>query len=493
MKNQSLYEQLHRQYTRLKQRLERAVTSGRFARFSTFRQQQWLQGVQRCRLQLVRAGAGMAVVATLSLPQTVEAQVPTYNFTERTGMANALDTIDHPYSQLHFVDLDDDRDLDLVMDWDYTYNVTNGAPKYYRNEGNTSTPRFVQQFGPTNLLNVSPRFNNASSHAFVDIDGDGDLDMFAANKGTALNYAKTTNFYYAKNEGSNPRSPIFDDHTDSTDNPLTDVVPYINSLNLPGDAAPRVSFTDIDNDGDQDCFVSVNSYYGWPGNIPAENKLLYYENVGGPAAPNFQRRGSADNPLAAVVDSLDRFQLTRAIHFYDFDRDGDIDGVANSSSGRTRIFYIENLSTPGNVNYVVRAEPFAQQIVNSVSLSWRVVAWGDLTGDGLLDGFATTGPLSGNTVADIRFFETTSIVLGVHQLPQTAKTLTVFPNPTKGNIAWAQPLTGTLRVFNTLGQEVFQTTIVEAQDMALSLLPAGTYVLTVATEEDLYQQTLIIR
>ncbi|MEL7342194.1 MAG: VCBS repeat-containing protein, partial [Bacteroidota bacterium] len=104
----------------------------------------------------------------------------------------------------------------------------------------------------------------------VDIDGDGDLDVFS---GTAYG-----NIRYFQNTGTNT-APAF---APAQTNPFGLSAAYL---------IPALSFADLDMDGDQD--LLVGEYYG---------NFQYYQNTGTNTAPAFA--APVQNPfgLSAVVD-----------------------------------------------------------------------------------------------------------------------------------------------------------------------------------------------
>jgi hypothetical protein len=124
-----------------------------------------------------------------------------------------------------FVDIDDDGDLDLFT------GASDGNTYFYRNNGTQFNPSFSNVFtNPFGLSDVG--FN--SCPAFSDVDFDGDYDAFVGNQ--------SGNIIFFRNNGT-PEEPEFG-------------IPVTNAFgitNVVSNAAP--SFVDIDGDGAEDLFV----------------------------------------------------------------------------------------------------------------------------------------------------------------------------------------------------------------------------------------------
>ncbi len=194
-----------------------------------------------------------------------------------------------------FADLDGDGDLDAFAGNSW------GATKYFENTGTAIAPAFAGVVdNPFSLADVGM----SAIHGFVDIDGDGDLDVFIGE-----HYGNTK---YFENTGT----AIAPDFAAAVDNPF--------SL-TGGGGTSRGSFVDIDGDGDLDFFL---------GDSTGANK--YFENTGTAIAPDFA--AAVDNPFSLADVGFDACPS-----FVDLDHDGDPDAFSGEYDGNTR--YYEN-TTP---------------------------------------------------------------------------------------------------------------------------------------------------
>ncbi|MGH7469968.1 MAG: FG-GAP repeat domain-containing protein [Longimicrobiales bacterium] len=102
--------------------------------------------------------------------------------TARQPALQLADTIDLPAATYHFMpalaDLDADGDLDLVL------GTWNQGVQFYRNQGTRSAARWVQDSAATLTLT---RGSNATP-ALTDIDADGDLDLFVGEASGEINF-----------------------------------------------------------------------------------------------------------------------------------------------------------------------------------------------------------------------------------------------------------------------------------------------------------------
>ena len=80
-----------------------------------------------------------------------------------------------------FVDVDNDGDYDAFI------GETTGAINYYQNTGSATSPTFTAQTGTSNPFNGVDVGSN-SAPTFVDIDNDGDRDVFIGETNGAIKY-----------------------------------------------------------------------------------------------------------------------------------------------------------------------------------------------------------------------------------------------------------------------------------------------------------------
>lgn len=195
-----------------------------------------------------------------------------------------------------FVDIDGDGDFDLFV------GEYSGTVKYFMNTGTANAPVLVEQIGPANPIG-GVDVGRASTPTFADIDGDGDLDAFVGEYYGTVKYFKNTGTQAA---------PVFTEQT-GADNPL-------NGVDTGYYSTP--TFADIDGDGDFDAFIGEE--YG---------TVNYFKNTGTQATPVFTEQTGPANPLNGV--DVGNYS---APTFVDIDGDGDFDAFIGEYSGTVNYF-----------------------------------------------------------------------------------------------------------------------------------------------------------
>ncbi len=187
----------------------------------------------------------------------------------------------------HLVDVDADGDLDLFV------GTANGGLSFFGNTGSAVTPAFgAASANPFGLAGVP----NGASPCLADLDGDGDRD--------ALVGSSDGNLRLFENTGS-VKTPAF-------------AAPSTNPFGLADvGASSQPTLVDVDDDGDLDACVGE-----------ATGKVLVFRNDGSATSPAFASPAINGFGLAA-------FGNHAAPHFADIDGDGQVDGFVGSGDGAT--------------------------------------------------------------------------------------------------------------------------------------------------------------
>lgn len=297
-----------------------------------------------------------------------------------------------------FADLDGDGDLDLMLG-----NI-DGQFVYYENLGSSSAPAL--QWVTDNFQNLRPTSYAVSSPAFVDIDRDGDLDLFSGdffgriaffeNRGTARapSFALITNNYQTIDVG-NSSAPVF---------------------------------ADGDRDGDFDLYIGE-------GNAAVVN---IFENTGTPQQPLFASKPRKEFAHAVPADDATPF-------LFDWNRDGWLDLFMGTRLGK--ILYYRGTAVLDSFTLESAAFEDIDVGFNSVP---RLLNWDNDDKVDLIIGEQAGGVnyyrAIGNSAVDERHEAPSSFLLQAYPNP-FAKRVTILASFVEQNIA-TKPR---LQVYNLLG------------------------------------------
>jgi PKD repeat protein len=179
---------------------------------------------------------------------------------------------------------------------------------------------------------ISTDPNDSYGAAWVDYDGDGDLDNYTAN-------SPNSNFLY-RNDGGNTFTRV-----------LTG--PLAND----GASSGSSTWADYDNDGDLDAFVTVAG---------GDNKL-------------FRNDGGGNFTEIITGDIVSNGGSSTGASWGDYDNDGFVDLVVSNNLSENNFLYHNN----GNGSFT---RILTGDIVTDGGSSWGTT-WGDYDGDGYLDLF----------------------------------------------------------------------------------------------------------
>ena len=274
-----------------------------------------------------------------------------------------------------FADIDNDGDLDFFVG-----NVV-GTISYYENiglEDGIPIYSFITNYWEEiYIVGASQLRHGASAISFIDLDNDEDLDLTWGDY-----YQQSLYVIYNLGDSINPD---MDNINIVTQYPYQD--PIVSAgLNMP-------SFADIDQDGDNDLFVTVLSgAYGYQ----LINNFYYYENVVIDGLSEFQ---FVTNNFLQTFDELSDVNP----EFFDYDSDDDMDLVIGTDFDPSSFPWVGKLMLFENIGYDDNNEPIWSLVDNQFlgnemgnNLSPSAV---DIDYDGDLDLFV------GNFNGTLQYFE----------------------------------------------------------------------------------------
>ncbi len=252
------------------------------------------------------------------------------------GADKLLYTRSFARSQLRFVDIDHDGDADIFV------GKADGRLAFFLNQGTKTTPLFKlitenfevihegvdEQSNPILVRTVLDVGNNAAPD-FVDIDNDGDFDLFIGSKDGHV-------FHY-ENRG-NRLSPRFFRKT-----------PIYMGLKFDGNSVPR--FADVNGDRAIDMFVGTRSgkvylYF----NSGMADEAVFCDNFKIADPPDIRCKYQPE----LVVDIAP--QVDAVPEMVDWDQDQDLEMIVGKSNGK--INYYHNIGDRFSPKWEIKSRHF---------------------------------------------------------------------------------------------------------------------------------------
>lgn len=346
-----------------------------------------------------------------------------------------------------FVDIDADGDYDLFE------GKYGGLIQFFENTGTGTTPAFsLAQQNPFGIVTPFGEYY-VSFPAFADLDGDGDFDLLIGGVyGGQINNA---DFKYYENTGTE-NAPAF-------------AAPQVNPFGItPGTTFAMPEIADIDHDGDYDLFSG--EYNGL---------FKFRENTGTKYEPDF----------AAPVTNP--FGLTPAYNFgspafADIDHDGDLDLFVGQYYGS--MLFFENTGNETSPAFApAQTNPFGLVATNY----YNFPTFADLDEDGDLD------LMVGEYYSVLQYFRNTEFNTGVpengdHDL------FNLYPNPASAKVSVNIPEQARTRkvnydILDQTGRIVLQGESISADHMiSLGNLLPGAYFVRFSFDDNMVTRKLIV-
>lgn len=307
-----LYSSASGKYLKFKTRLDRAVRSGKFRKLSRRKQSTLLHRLRKLydRLKSLHVQlkvAGAALGITLMASSASQAQTLGPFVRDENNTRNILPPpILIQKSKPVTVDIDNDGDLDVFV------GQNDGQIRFFRNDAPApgQIRRLVEVVGAGNPLGAV-NMGNEAALSFADVDGDLLEDVLIGN------HAGQTFFF--RNTGTQSNA-VFEQKT-GVDNPFEGLDAIEGGKY--GPAVPLL--VDFDSDGDLDLIIGSSTNLGFAA-------IKFFSNDGG----GFKEFLNSSNPFDGQ-----RFSNAASVATVDIDGDSDLDAFIGSAGGFT-YFFINN-------------------------------------------------------------------------------------------------------------------------------------------------------
>lgn len=399
--------------------------------------------------------------AVLGLIMTIQNPVEAQEFGGPVQDPFGISTSEEIFIAPVLVDIDADGDLDLFSGG-HVNNYTSGIYFFQENIGTKESPLFGEiKENPFELSKTEGSFYPA----FADLDDDGDLDLIASSNIICFDYY--LNVYYPKigityyENVGNSKEPVF---KSLVVNPFNFTVPQESDFMFP-------ELGDLDSDGDFDILVS-----------DSDGAITYYENIGTKESPKFDQPIS--NPFG--LELINYYSVS--LKLYDLDNDGDLDVIKGqqlhnnyTELPETKLFYYEN---NGNASSPSFGTTDSIQLIGTLN-GTAISTFGDLDADGDLD--MIVSQFQQPTLYYENKGDSSNPVFGgmavsIQEIKEFY--VSIYPNPTKNilNIKSFDRIKN-IEIINIKGQVIKQINKAQ-QRISLNDLPSGTYLVKITNVHD---------
>ena len=248
-------------------------------------------------------------------------------FTKVTSDSIVMDN--KPSDGATFADCDNDGDLDaFVVNW---YNQNN---LFYTNDG-------AGNFTAISSAPVVTSGGYSETASWGDYDNDGLLDLYVTRSGGTVSTNKNLLYH---NDGGNTFTKIL------SGTPVTDAT-----------ISRCVNWTDMDDDGDLDLFVTNEGNFNNDENIYRNDGIGLFTKI-------------------TTGELVTNGAFTMSSSWGDYDNDGDLDVFLSNDRANNALFRNE-----GNLNFT----KISSDTVSNINAHSFSSAWSDIDNDGDLDLFVT--------------------------------------------------------------------------------------------------------
>jgi hypothetical protein len=470
----------YRRFLALSQKLKRMLLSGTFSALSQEKQQAFLRQIrqlfQKLRRVIPHRRLRHALAASALLLGLEHAQAQEFAAPVQNPFGLDLGQNENGFLPApQLVDIDGDGDFDLFHRTGTNDLYGSNILLFQENIGTPQEPEYGEIV--INPFGVGT-LNEGTTLTFGDLDGDGDLDML-----TGQYDAPSYGFYftYYENIGT-PTAPAFA-------TPQTD--PF--GLSSPDDPDSTIPFlADMDNDGDLDLLVGTYSYtYSYPYGSTS-GAIAYFPNIGTAQNPEF---GEAQINPFGLQPPVDGYLFLPAVA--DFDNDGDPDIIAGGEYQYEGDFYqpilqyYENTGSPEQP-FFASPQSNAFGLLSDNNSYFLLPTAADLDADGDID-LLTCGNAYDEAGGEydkiiFEYFENTAVINTV-DAPKTNAGFQLFPTLARAEVQWKVETSQSagqlwISIFDLNGRQFRQEEVVgKAGTLSISDLPGGLYQVRLTDEQ----------